>query len=199
MSQSAPDDPPPTEQQVVRWLRALADAVERDPALAARVAASATEPPAGPIELPAEVEEVPARAEPLPPVATIPPATEAPAESDLITPTLRHTRRGSRYGTPSVAGRAAALGTGIPDPFALFAAEGEEGLRQALATLRVGTLRAIVRAHALDPAGKLSTSTTEKRLITAIIAAVKRQSPLTQGPPPAPRKRATKARPAKHS
>lgn len=91
-----------------------------------------------------------------------------------VGPLLRHTRRSSRYGPPSVSGRPPELGTGIPDPFAIFARDGAEGLRSALETLRIGSLRAIIRAHNLDPQGKLSASATEKRLITAIVSATER-------------------------
>jgi hypothetical protein len=50
-----------------------------------------------------------------------------------------------------IAGASAELGPGIPDPFALRARLGEDGLRAVLADLRLGSLRAIVREHRLDP------------------------------------------------
>jgi hypothetical protein len=93
-----------------------------------------------------------------------------------VGPLLRHTRRASRYGPPSVSGRPPELGTGIPDPFALFARDGAEGLRLALETLRIGSLRAIIRAHHLDPQDKLPASATEKRLITVIVAAAQQSA-----------------------
>jgi hypothetical protein len=173
----------PRDQQFVRWLRALADAVERDPALAARLQQEAAEPalPALPTDAAAPAPtDAPAPTE----VAALP--DEPPAEA--IAPTLRHTRRSSRYGPPSVTGRPAELGTGIPDPFVLYAAGGEESLRRALETLRIGSLRAIIRAHGIDPQGKLSAGATEKRLISAIIAAARRASA------PTPRKGTQRAK-----
>jgi hypothetical protein len=129
--------------RLARWLRALAREVERDPALAARVT-EATAPAAPP--------------DPQPPVPS---------------PAARHAHRSSRFGPPTIAGRAPELGTGVPDPFAVRAASGEDGLRRALMTLRAGSLRAIVRVHDLDPHGKLGPHATEQRLIDAIVAATR--------------------------
>jgi hypothetical protein len=187
-----PDDASPDD--LARWLRALADEVERDPALAARVKATTvsddvvpipetpdvrqpealTETPslpqslsaADPSPAPSEMtEEVPQEIDPLP-----------QSTSEVAAPVVRHTRRSSRYGAPTVAGRAADLGSGTPDPFMIYDERGEDGLRQALATLRAGGLRAIIRAHKLDPQGTLAASATERKLIAAIVAAVKRRA-----------------------
>jgi hypothetical protein len=207
MSADVPDNQPPRDQEFVRWLRALADAVEQDPALAERVRHEAGEP-AAPAENANDDAVGTLFIAPLSPPIAPNHSPSDPAEDegnhvardegnhkglplhtvgqDVITdaadklppgdiaPTLRHTRRSSRYGPPSISGRAAELGTGVPDPFALLATTGEDGLRRALETLRVGSLRAIIRAHGLDPQGKLSAGATEKRLITAIVAAAKR-------------------------
>ena len=232
MSHDASDAPPPTETQMVRWLRALADAVERDPALAAQMSASMADAThtaeTQPIPTPAMLSSDEAtttlisidEATTTPtsnneatsneviddetpvfeaPSAPLPPLSQPPAEPETIVPTLRHTRRSSRYGAPSVAGRPAELGTGVPDPFALYASVGEDGLRHALGAVRVGTLRAIIRTHALDPQGKLAASATEKRLITAIIVAAKRGSgkPVAKDAKPTRRKSASKAKSGK--
>jgi hypothetical protein len=52
-----------------------------------------------------------------------------------------------------ITGASLELGPGIPDPYALRARLGEDGLRTVLAGLRLGSLRAIVREHKLDPGG----------------------------------------------
>ena len=160
------DAPPPLAQ----WLRALADEVERDPALAARLR-DRVQPPLAALATPTATHNALPEALVAPSPALIS-APEPPASS------LTHRRRATRFGGPAVVGRGADLGHGIPDPFALLAERGVEGLRAALQSLRAGTLRAIIRAHQLDPAGKLPESATEQRLVTAIIAAVKR---LTRG------------------
>jgi hypothetical protein len=152
-------------EQLARWLRALAAEVERDPVLAARV----TDIDAAPTEIPPDAT--------IPATADIAPQPTPPQESPVDAvppPTLKHRRRSSRYGPPTVAGRAAELGTGVPDPFAVLAASGEAELRKLLGTLRAGSLRAIIRAHKLDPDSKLPPEATEKRMITLIVTAVKR-------------------------
>ncbi len=207
-----PDDaaPEPHEQHFVRWLRALADAVERDPALAARVQQEAAATPVSDEPaLPPDLATLTVPDEPAVPIAPAAPSetlvetvelrtpASEPAEA-AITPTLRHTRRSSRYGPPSVTGRAADLGTGIPDPFALYATGGEDGLRRALDTLRIGSLRAIIRAHGIDPQGKLGAGATEKRLMSAIIAAAKRASAPPPRTPRTPRKGTPRTQKAEH-
>lgn len=71
-----------------------------------------------------------------------------------------------------ITGASPELGAGIPDPFALYAEKGEQGLRAALAELRTGSLRAIVREHRLDPAGRLAGNTDADKLRAAIVKAV---------------------------
>ncbi len=193
---------PPPDKQLVQWLRALADAVESDPDLATRVTQGMAAPPEHSVapEPPAIAQEITptiSAATATPPAVA--PPTDAPPPVEAIAPTLRHTRKSSRFG-PSVTGRPAELGTGVPDPFAVFARDGEEGLRRALEALRVGTLRAIIRAHDLDPAGKVGASATEKRLVTAIIAAVKRGTAHPAKPSPAktPRQRSRPTPPVIH-
>lgn len=164
---------PPAGEQLARWLRVLAAEVERDPALAARV----TGIDAAPTAVSQDAPPLPVGAPPAPvsPAAEQDlPAVPAPSSDTVVPPALKHRRRSSRYGPPTVAGRATELGAGVPDPFAILAASGEAGLRQALSTLRAGTLRAIIRAHKLDPQTKLPPEATEKRMITLIVGAVKR-------------------------
>lgn len=165
-----------------RWLRALASEVERDPELAARVATAALDavPVAPHSDLTDSIPEAatPPEAAPEPVADAVPPEDAAPA--------VRQTRRASRFGPPTIAGRGTSLGRGVPDPFAIHADSGEAGLRAALEGLRAGTLRAMIRAHDLDPHAKVPASASETRLAAAILAAVKRRS----APPPAPRRRA---------
>ncbi len=71
-----------------------------------------------------------------------------------------------------ITGASPELGAGIPDPFALYAEKGEQGLRAALAELRTGSLRAIVREHRLDPAGRLAGNNDADKLRTVIVKAV---------------------------
>ena len=71
-------------------------------------------------------------------------------------------------------GAAPTLGTGIPDPFALREQVGEDGLRMALADLRLGTLRAIVREYALDSSGQLTGQNDDAKFRALILRATKR-------------------------
>jgi hypothetical protein len=176
---ATPAQPASDGAQVARLLRAIAEEIERDPALAERVAAHLPGSESAEKAIPETVAPDTIEAAPIT-------AVEATIMPEPTPPVLRHGRRSSRFGPPTISGRGRELGTGTPDPFALFASQGEEGLLAALQTLRTGTLRAIIRTHALDPSEKIPPSATEKRLITAIIAAVKRASK------PAP-KRATKS------
>lgn len=142
----APDAHPLAPELIARTLRAVAGALERDPALARRVAADAGFGGAG----------TPAEAliqEPSPPPDSI-------------------TARPQRTFRPRiVTGPDATLGPGIPDPFALRAARGEAGLRAVLEDLRLGTLRAIIRAHHLDPSGRLARQNDAARLRGVIVEA----------------------------
>lgn len=172
---------PAAGPQLVRWLRALADAVERDPALAARIAAEMAPPPDpspsddGAGERVGLADRAGATEPELAPPA-IPPDNLEGDRVALAQPifTVRHSRRTTKYGAPTVAGRAPELGAGVPDPFAIVSATGEEGLQRALATLRTGSLRAIIRTHQLDPKGKLPPNATDQRMITVILTAVKK-------------------------
>ena len=72
-----------------------------------------------------------------------------------------------------ITGTSPDLGTGVPDPFALYRRLGAGGLRAALDDLRLGTLRAIVREYTLDPAGRLSGQNDAERLRAAILDAAR--------------------------
>lgn len=136
-------------ETLARTLRAVADELERDPALARRVAAAIRESlTAGDAPLNAVAEEY-----------------AAPAKA----------RKGSKpraFKPTLVAGASPDLGTGVIDPFALRERLGEDGLRRALGELRLGSLRAILREHRLDPAGKLAGVNDAERLRSAILHAV---------------------------
>lgn len=249
MAQDSPATPTAFGRLFARWLRALAQEVERDPDLAARVAAAAAlaeadaalaalvplwvapdqapavvappdatpsdaatiahaplgnataevatpdpthsmrETPAVSADLSAPTVAAPAEAQrAAPQMSPVPPPQEAPSPEPASgdprddappvsprPPAIRQTRRDSRFGPPTVAGRGTSLGRGIPDPFAIAAEVGPEGLRAALEELRAGTLRAMIRAHELDPLGKLPASAAEAKLRGAILAAVKRR------------------------
>jgi hypothetical protein len=64
-----------------------------------------------------------------------------------------------------------ALGPGILDPFALRRRLGVEGLAAALADLRLGGLRAIIRQHRLDPHGRGAHGNDADRLRALILDA----------------------------
>ena len=140
-------------EELARALRAVAAELERDPALARRVA--------GAMRLPASDSTPPALPKP-----AVEPPDEMPAPP---------ARRGGKAFKPKlVTGAAPALGTGVPDPFALREQLGEDGLRAALADLRLGTLRAIVREYGLDPSGQLAGQNDDAKFRALILRATKR-------------------------
>ena len=141
--------------ELARALRAMAAELERDPALARRVA--------GAMRMPADATSSPDSA---------PSDTTDDAVDDTPTAPVK---RGSRTFKPRlVTGAAPALGPGVPDPFALREQLGEDGLRALLADLRLGTLRAIVREHHLDPKGALSGQNDDAKFRALILRATKR-------------------------
>lgn len=135
---------------LARALRAVASELERDPALAERVAQAINAP----------VASETARAAPAP--SAVAPAPE-PAP-----PTV-----GRNFRPRIVTGVDDALGPGVPDPFALRERLGEPGLREALASLRLGSLRAILREHHLDPSGALTKLNDAEKLRAHILKATK--------------------------
>lgn len=141
-----------TPDELARALRAMASELERDPALARRVAGAMRIPNAG--------------ADRSGEAATADVATDRP---------VAPTRSSGRAFKPRlVTGAAPALGTGVPDPFALREQLGEDGLRAVLADLRLGTLRAIVREHQLDPARQLAGQNDDAKFRALILKATKR-------------------------
>jgi hypothetical protein len=139
-------------EELARALRAMATELERDPALARRVAGAMRAPV---VASPTEVADVALDA-----------TDEQPSQPALPA--------GKAFKPRLVTGAAPALGTGIPDPFALRKQLGEEGLRDALADLRLGTLRAIVREYKLDPSGKLAGQNDDAKYRALILRATKR-------------------------
>jgi hypothetical protein len=139
-------------EELARALRAMATELERDPALARRVAGAMRAPV---VASPTEVADV---------------ALDATDEQ----PSQPARPAGKAFKPRLVTGAAPALGTGIPDPFALRKQLGEEGLRDALADLRLGTLRAIVREYKLDPSGKLAGQNDDAKYRALILRATKR-------------------------
>ena len=146
-------------ETLARTLRAVAAELERDPALARRVADAITTPPAS---------------------AGIPQAGGDGAGAATGVggmalddqPKLRSVNRNFR--PKLVTGASPDLGAGIPDPFALISKRGEDGLRLALEGLRLGSLRAIVREHGLDPKGVLAQQNDAEKLRAAILRAARK-------------------------
>lgn len=145
-------------ETLARTLRAVAAELERDPALARRVASAVSVSAAG-------------ASAGAPGGHTGASGTPASVDTDPAAATAP--KRTPRAFTPRlVTGAGPELGTGIPDPFALRDRLGLDGLRAALDELRLGTLRAIIREHRLDPAGKLVRQSDAAKLREAILAAV---------------------------
>ena len=139
-------------EELARALRAMATELERDPALARRVAGAMRAPV----------------------VATPPEVADVASDAIGKQPSQPVRRAGKAFKPRLVTGAAPTLGTGVPDPFALREQLGEDGLRDALAELRLGTLRAIVREHKLDPSGKLAGQNDEAKYRALILRATKR-------------------------
>lgn len=139
--------------ELVRALRAVASELERDPALAGRVA-EAMRSDGGPA-----AESEPADAPEQEPGEAQPPQ-----------------RRGRSFQPRIVTGTDPRLGAGIPDPFALRERLGAEGLRAALDELRLGTLRAIVREHQLDPKGQLKNLNDDEKYRAVILKAAEKRA-----------------------
>jgi hypothetical protein len=149
---SLPPALPLKPEALARALRAVATELERDPALAERVAQAINEAPARPPE-PASAQA----------------SERAASATEPAAPTI-----GRNFRPTIVTGVAEALGPGVPDPFALCHRLGEAGLREALASLRLGSLRAIVRQHGLDPSGSLGKLNDAEKLRMHILAATRK-------------------------
>lgn len=145
-------------ETLARTLRAVAAELERDPALARRVASAVSATTDS-----GSVDTSGGR----------PDAPVAPAGAGANPAASQAPKRTQRAFTPRlVTGAGPELGTGIPDPFTLGDRLGLDGLRAALDDLRLGTLRAIVREHRLDSTGKLVRQGDAAKLREAILAAV---------------------------
>jgi hypothetical protein len=142
-------------ETLARTLRAMAAELERDPALARRVARAVATP------------EV-ARAD------TSPQLVRGDEPDDAEPKTKRTAARTFR--PRIITGAGPELGTGVPDPFVLRQKLGEAGLRAALAELRLGSLRAIVREHGLDPEGRYVRQNDAEKLRAIILAAAAARS-----------------------
>lgn len=149
-SPEPPSELPMRPDALARALRAVATELERDPALAKRVAQAINDvaPPA-PAESVSESVETP-EALPVPPIV------------------------GRKFRPTIVTGVAEDLGPGVPDPFALRAKLGEAKLKEALASLRMGSLRAIIRQHGLDRDGSLIAINDAAKLRAHILAATRK-------------------------
>lgn len=137
----------PAAPQVSAWLRALAEHAEADPAFAAQLLAAVRE-------------------------SGLAGASDAAASSQQRTPAkpakkAARPRGAARATTPSDATQAP------PDPFSVYRAQGEAGLRATLDGLDLATLRAIVRERRLDPARISARWTTRERVISLIVDQVK--------------------------
>lgn len=144
-------------ESLARTLRAVADELERDPELARRVAGrlSPADGVAAALATTGVAEE------------------HAPAPVDAEPSMRGRGSTGSRKRL--VPGTDPGLGTGIPDPFALYKRLGKAGLREALSELRAGTLRAIIREHHLDPEQSMADINDAAKLRAAIVKATTRR------------------------
>jgi len=160
-----PPAPPATPELLARTLRAFALELERDPDLARRVAqAIQTGQTASDADYPA----------PALPSGGAPAQPGEGAKGEL---SAGERASKSRTFVPQlVTGAGPELGTGIPDPFALRARLGDDGLRAALAALRLGTLRAIAREHRIDPSGRLAGPHDAEKLRAMILEAAQKGS-----------------------
>jgi hypothetical protein len=150
-------------ETLARTLRAVAAELERDPALARRVAAA--------IEHAADSGRNGNTASSPPPNGNDGEAQTRRASRAGADAKTARTAKPRTFTPRLITGTSPELGTGVPDPFALYQRLGEDGLRSALAGLRLGSLRAIIREYALDPSGRLAAQNDAARLRAAILAA----------------------------
>lgn len=157
---------------LARALRAVATELERDPALAERVAHAINETPAASAEQVAAAEpasEPRAQAGKQARASRTPREPQSERDAEPAPPTI-----GRSFRPTIVTGVAEALGPGVPDPFALRQKLGEDGLREALASLRLGSLRAIIRQHHLDASGHVGKLNDAEKLRAHILAATRK-------------------------
>ena len=174
---SEPTTPTLAPDALARALRAVATELECDPALAQRVTSALTGDDRRPaysaawtLLLQHITDALPAGAPVAPPAA---PSNESASDVASLAPSDDEPATGRPRGFRPrlVTGAPPELGQGIPDPFALRKRLGKDGLRNALAELRLGSLRAIVREHHLDPDGKVSKLNDAGKLRALILAA----------------------------
>ncbi|MGH2516828.1 MAG: hypothetical protein ACRDHP_14335, partial [Ktedonobacterales bacterium] len=155
-------------ETLARTLRAVAAELDRDPALARRVADAVAADAATPAPTPSDEDS----SSPLPAGRGAggedPRAGGEDPRAGGEVPTSRLNRS---FRPRLVTGASPDLGSGIPNPFVLRETLGADGLRAALDELRLGTLRAIVREHGLDPKGTLSRQNDAEKLRAAILTA----------------------------
>jgi hypothetical protein len=172
---------PMAPETLARTLRAVAAELERDPALARRVAAAVQDqgnsvPPSSPTAsggVPRERGLAGGEASAKNGKNGKPTKAIASHEDDAPPATSAKTAKPRPFVPRLITGASPELGTGVPDPFALSRRLGADGLRAALDELRLGTLRAIVREYTLDPAGRLAGQNDAERLRTAILDAAR--------------------------
>jgi hypothetical protein len=109
------------------------------------------------------------------PDASQKPNVLADAPEQAVEATAKGKRAARTFQPRLVTGLSPDLGQGVIDPFALYATRGEDGLRAALDELRLGSLRAIIREHKLDPSGKLAQQNDAEKLRTAILKAARKR------------------------
>jgi hypothetical protein len=132
---------------VSAWLRALATRAETDAAFAAQMLAAARESGL---------------------TGALPTDTAGANSQSSPAPTRgARTRNAARATAPS------AQPPPPPDPFGIYRAQGEAGLRAILEGLELATLRVIVRERRLDPARISARWTARERVIALIVDQVR--------------------------
>lgn len=163
--------PTPVNPEIIaRRLRAAAADLKHAAALVEHAAASigSLSPPA-----PAPAPARPRARTALPDSSAALESAGSLAHTGRTKPSRSASKPAARVFTPSlVTGISPDLGPGIPDPFALAKRLGPDGLRAALAELRRGTLRAIIREHGIAPAAQVARISDDTRLREMILAAV---------------------------
>ncbi len=154
-------------ETLARTLRAVAAELERDPALARRVAA-AVDSSAGSRDTVKSGKD--ARGGRSRTAADLSHEDDVPVAPS---PKVAKVTKPRPFVPRLITGTSPELGTGVPDPFALYRRLGADGLRAALDDLRLGTLRAIVREYTLDPSGRLGGLNDAERLRVAILDAAR--------------------------
>lgn len=104
------------------------------------------------------------------------------AESSASPPVVLPQPQSAATGTRERTRRAAVVEAAPPapalDPFALLREHGEAGLRERLSHLELPALRAILRAHRLDPARIAARWTARERIADLIVEQVRARSSL---------------------